>query len=111
MLKPTPYPKATPISTSQSPSLYYLELFPVEKECLRPHSDGIKGAIQARKAKEVGYGYKGGHIWLQKGSIMDNQGVSFQGCKDTILQPMDHGGGHVGLSSSLGLVTHCVCVD
>jgi len=33
VLKPTPHPKATPINASQVPTLYYLEPFPIEKEC------------------------------------------------------------------------------
>ena len=41
MLKPTPHPKATPINASQLPTLYYLEPFPMEKECPGPHRDGL----------------------------------------------------------------------
>ena len=42
VLKPTPHPKSTPTNASQSPTLYYLEPFPMEKECLGPKSDGFR---------------------------------------------------------------------
>jgi hypothetical protein len=41
--KPTPHPETTLIKASQSPpTLYYLESFPMEKECPYPHSDGFR---------------------------------------------------------------------
>ena len=42
VLKPTLHPKATPINASQSPTLYYLEPFHVEKECIGPLSDKFR---------------------------------------------------------------------
>lgn len=39
---PTPHPKATSINVSQPPTLYYLEPFPMERECSYPRSDGFR---------------------------------------------------------------------
>ena len=41
MLKATPHPQATPINASQSPTFYYLEPVPAEKDCPCSWSDNF----------------------------------------------------------------------
>ena len=57
MLKPTPHSTTTPVNASQSPTLSYLQPFPIDKECQGPWAHGVMdlGAISDTIANRPSY--------------------------------------------------------
>ena len=58
------------------------------------------------KVKQSSSQSQGGHLWIQRGLIMGSKGVGTHDAKGRFYNrtEWDHGSGHVGLRSSLGLV-------